>query len=100
MTHDRRKVTHVMHSIYEASERDFRVVAVRDAISRLDEAGERELVNIGVEILTASAAARCVRVTRHHTAGATVRRPFSSGPTRARRRPLSTRPAGARRFAR
>lgn len=35
-------------SIYEASERDFRVVVVRDAISGLYEQGEQELVNIGV----------------------------------------------------
>jgi nicotinamidase-related amidase len=38
-------------SIYQASERDFRVVAVRDAISGLYERGERELANIGVRLL-------------------------------------------------
>jgi nicotinamidase-related amidase len=38
-------------SIYEASERDFRVVAARDAISGLYERGERELSNIGVHLL-------------------------------------------------
>jgi nicotinamidase-related amidase len=37
-------------SIYEASERDFRVVLVRDAISGLYERGERELQNIGVHV--------------------------------------------------
>jgi nicotinamidase-related amidase len=40
-------------SIYEASERDFRVVAVRDAISGLYERGGRELSNIGVRLMSA-----------------------------------------------
>jgi nicotinamidase-related amidase len=40
-------------SIYEASERDFRVVAVRDAISGMYERGERELRGIGVVLLSA-----------------------------------------------
>jgi len=35
-------------SIYEASERDFRVVAIRDGISGLDVQGEAQLENIGV----------------------------------------------------
>ncbi len=39
-------------SIYQASERDFRIVAVRDAISGLYERGEQELVNIGVHVMT------------------------------------------------
>jgi len=38
-------------SIYEASERDFRVVLVEDAISGLYEQGRRELCNIGVELV-------------------------------------------------
>jgi nicotinamidase-related amidase len=38
-------------SIYEASERDFRVVLARDAISGLYERGEHELANIGVHIM-------------------------------------------------
>ena len=38
-------------SIYEASERDFRVVVVRDAVSGLYERGERELVGIGIHLL-------------------------------------------------
>ena len=38
-------------SIYEASERDFRVVLARDAISGLYERGERELAAIGVLLL-------------------------------------------------
>jgi nicotinamidase-related amidase len=51
-------------SIYEASERDFRVVLARDAISGLYERGEHELANIGVslmetaEVLDALGAAR------------------------------------------
>ena len=39
-------------SIYEASERDFRVVAVRDAISGLYERAERELAGIGVHVMS------------------------------------------------
>jgi nicotinamidase-related amidase len=39
-------------SIFEASERDFRLVAVSDAISGIYEQGIRELENIGVEIIT------------------------------------------------
>lgn len=39
-------------SIYEASERDFRVVVVRDAISGLYERGEQELLNIGVSLMS------------------------------------------------
>lgn len=37
-------------SIYEASERDFRIVVARDAISRLTHAGELELEAIGVRV--------------------------------------------------
>jgi nicotinamidase-related amidase len=39
-------------SIYEASERDFRVVLVDDAISGLYDRGRQEMRNIGVELLT------------------------------------------------
>lgn len=39
-------------SIYEASERDFRVVLVEDAVSGLYEQGRREMRNIGVELLS------------------------------------------------
>ena len=38
-------------SIYEASERDFRVVLARDAVSGLYERGERELAGIGVQLM-------------------------------------------------
>lgn len=41
-------------SIYEASERDFRVVLVHDAISGLYERGERELAGIGVRMMSAA----------------------------------------------
>jgi nicotinamidase-related amidase len=39
-------------SIYEASERDFRVVLARDAISGLYERGEQELAGIGVQLMS------------------------------------------------
>jgi nicotinamidase-related amidase len=41
-------------SIYEASERDFRIVLARDALSRLYQRGERELAEIGVHLMRAS----------------------------------------------
>jgi len=37
-------------SIYEASERDFRIVLVEDAVSGLYDRGRREMTNIGVEL--------------------------------------------------
>jgi nicotinamidase-related amidase len=52
-------------SMYEASERDFRVVLARDAISGLYKRGEGELANIGVRLMgageVADALARCAR---------------------------------------
>jgi len=39
-------------SIYEASERDFRIVLVRDAVSQLYPRGEEEMKNIGVCLMT------------------------------------------------
>src|SRR5208337_2062833 len=41
-------------SIYEASERDFRVVLVDDAISGLYDQGRQEMKNIGIEVLSTS----------------------------------------------
>jgi nicotinamidase-related amidase len=41
-------------SIYEASERDFRVVVARDAVSGLYERGEGELERIGVTLMDAA----------------------------------------------
>ncbi len=40
-------------SIYEASERDYRVVLVDDAVSGLYERGLAEMANIGVAVLSA-----------------------------------------------
>jgi nicotinamidase-related amidase len=48
-------------SIYEASERDFRVVAVTDAISGIYERAERELEGIGVSLLRTADVLRAVR---------------------------------------
>jgi nicotinamidase-related amidase len=48
-------------SIYEASERDFRVVAVTDAISGLYERGARELEGIGVALLSSAGISNAVR---------------------------------------
>jgi nicotinamidase-related amidase len=45
-------------SVYEASERDFRIVVVSDALSGLYDQGVRELENIGVTMLTAAELAR------------------------------------------
>jgi nicotinamidase-related amidase len=49
-------------SIYEASERDFRLVVVRDAISGLYERGQRELIGIGVRLMTADEVSDALRV--------------------------------------
>ena len=41
-------------SLYEASERDFRIVLVKDAVSQLYPTGEDEMRNIGVSVLNTS----------------------------------------------
>jgi nicotinamidase-related amidase len=52
-------------SIYEASERDFRVVAVTDAISRFDDRDASELADIGVVLATsAEVAGSCLALSR------------------------------------
>jgi nicotinamidase-related amidase len=52
-------------SIYEASERDFRVVAVSDAISRFDGRDASELADIGVVLATsAEVASSCLALSR------------------------------------
>ena len=51
-------------SIYEASERDFRVVLARDAISGLYERGERELENIGVRLMASAEVLAALRAAR------------------------------------
>jgi nicotinamidase-related amidase len=48
-------------SIYEASERDFRVVVVTDAISGLYERGARELEGIGAALLSTGDLVRAIR---------------------------------------
>ncbi|UCD09381.1 MAG: cysteine hydrolase [Dehalococcoidales bacterium] len=49
-------------SIYEASERDFRIILVTDAISSLNEQGKKEMANIGVELMTAGKLADKLRL--------------------------------------
>ena len=51
-------------SMYEASERHYRVVLARDALSGLYERGERELANIGVRLMGASEVADALIPTR------------------------------------
>jgi nicotinamidase-related amidase len=48
-------------SIYEASERDFRVVVVRDGLSGLYARGEQELAGIGVRLMTADEVRAAIR---------------------------------------
>ncbi len=48
-------------SIYEASERDFRLVLVDDAVSGLYDQGKREMQNIGVELLSTDQVIDAVR---------------------------------------
>jgi nicotinamidase-related amidase len=50
-------------SVYEASERDFRVVLVPDAVSGMYERGERELRGIGVVLLDAAELAAALAAT-------------------------------------
>lgn len=47
-------------SIYEASERDYRIVVVTDSVSRLDPRGQEELAAIGVALHTAEGFAAAV----------------------------------------
>lgn len=51
-------------SIYQASERDFRVVVVRDGLSGLYDRGEVELSAIGVQLMTAEEIAAAIRGSR------------------------------------
>jgi nicotinamidase-related amidase len=48
-------------SIYEASERDFRIVVVTDALSGLYDRGERELEGIGVNLMSAEEVVQSTR---------------------------------------
>jgi nicotinamidase-related amidase len=45
-------------TLYGASERDYRIIAVSDGISNFDERGWQELLNIGVVVKTAAEVAR------------------------------------------
>ncbi len=47
-------------SIYEASERDFRVVLADNAVSGIYDQGRRELANIGVKLMSAAELARTI----------------------------------------
>jgi nicotinamidase-related amidase len=49
-------------SIYEASERDFRVVLVDDAISGLYQKGAEEMKNIGVQMMRAEDVAKVITI--------------------------------------
>lgn len=49
-------------SIYEASERDFRIALVDDAVSGLYDRGRQEMRNIGVELLTTSQVINAVQL--------------------------------------
>lgn len=45
-------------TVYEASERDFRIIVVTDAVSGIYDQGEKELTSIGVRLMTAG---ECVK---------------------------------------
>lgn len=67
-------------SIYEASERDFRIVLARNALSGLYERGERELAGIGVHPMNADEIAKALL--------AATRETLPSGPRPATRSTL------------
>ena len=60
-------------SIYEASERDFRIVLIEDAVSQLYEKGKQELIGIGVEVIDTEGFLR--GSSREQTAGKNASRP-------------------------
>jgi len=53
-------------SIYEASERDFRIVLVEDAISGLYPKGKEEMLNIGVEVVNSGAIENAIITQQGH----------------------------------
>jgi len=55
-------------SIYEASERDYRIVLAEDAISGLYDRGRREMVNIGVKLMRTAELIRVVRAAKYNSA--------------------------------
>jgi nicotinamidase-related amidase len=67
-------------SIYEASERDFRVVVVRDALSGLYERGARELAGIGVQLMSAEEVATAITPAADDPAPADLLRSGARGP--------------------
>ncbi|MBC2712121.1 MAG: cysteine hydrolase [Desulfosarcina sp.] len=62
-------------SIYEASERDFKIVLVEDAISGLYSKGKEEMLNIGVLVVNAEAIENAIIATSHFGGREEVRRP-------------------------
>ncbi len=48
-------------TLYQASERDFRLIAIADGISRFDEKGSRELEGIGVSVMNAEDCGRAIQ---------------------------------------
>ena len=75
-------------SIYEASERDYRVVVAADAVSGLYERGERELENIGVRLMSSDDLVESMRAA-HPGVGVrdvAAAAPLPAAPARARRR--------------
>jgi nicotinamidase-related amidase len=63
-------------SIYEASERDFRIVLARDAISGLYERGEIELADIGVNLMSTDELIRVLDAQSSARAPAVARAPL------------------------
>lgn len=59
-------------TIYEASERDFRIVLVNDAISGLYERGVREITNIGVTVMPADEVVHAVGNVRKEQASGSI----------------------------
>jgi nicotinamidase-related amidase len=47
-------------SIYEASERDFKIVLAEDAVSGLYPKGKEEMLNIGVQVIDAGTIAKAI----------------------------------------
>jgi nicotinamidase-related amidase len=68
-------------TLYEASERDFRIVLVADGVSGLYERGEREMEGIGVRSMDADSLARAIRASRGQ--GAASAPPVGLGARRA-----------------
>jgi nicotinamidase-related amidase len=60
-------------SIYEASERDFRIVLVEDAISGLYDRGREEMKNIGVVAMTTNLLAQNVARCKLRAKGEKIR---------------------------